>query len=186
MKKNPKLQMKHLSIELSSGVILSWSNRLLIISDRNGKTISVIKDYPIHVKNAEELADGRMLTWSVDEEYIIWNINDGSYECINKNDISLLYPYARKWLFCKNCYCPPLVLYSERHTAIINLIGQLSYHFVLKWNGSMPCTPHLLALDGIALVTQETGQVCFLCTYYGNCQISIGELEIIMYKERSV
>ena len=45
------------------------------------------------------------------------------------------------------------------------------------WHGESKCTARHLKSDGLALLTQANGQVCFLHLYHGNTRISIMELE---------
>jgi WD40 repeat protein len=185
------------AIELRNGRVLSWSWNNNVIPDRSdktkivwnsnsGKCLTVLRGHLISVEGAIELKDGRVLSWSDDKTYRLWNPRSGT--CLKTIE--------RSKFKTKNPKLYAEYQQKRNPNQVQNtLIGQFNSRMAyLETNNSTICfwqaeseaeTRHLFE-NGIMVVTQVNGQVCFLNTYVGDKGVTLSELEAYLQSSKNL
>ena len=163
---------------LPDGRILTWSNdNTLRLWSNEGELLKTLEGHTDCVFDAKLLPDGRLLSYSGDRTWRLWT-RDGE-QLKTFMQLRTLKSDPMVW----DAYCAEekqdagvagLMLSTFGYGAYISFRRRGSQF--LFWHGQSYCNAKNLFIDGRAIVTQKTGQVCFLQTYIGNRRVSIDEL----------
>jgi WD40 repeat protein len=163
-------------IETKDGRFLSWGSNTVILWDRAVKPLIVFKGHSNSIVGALETKDGCFLAWSWDGTLRLWDREGRYVDACTIDDGLHRYPELRiayggkennvsRSLFCSVVNSGCLTIFDSAET------------IRLFWHGDSYCRAAHLKSDGLALLTQVNGQVCFLRIYHGNKQITVKELE---------
>jgi WD40 repeat protein len=177
------------ALSLTADRILSWSDdkTLRLWNAHSGQCLAVFEGHTSWVCGGVALADGRILSWSWDNTLRLWDEQSGQcLEIISEKQASQIHP---EWLHtrvessnaesvCGDCFADASSRSAHlRHKRISNILA--------AWNADSDSLCRVLSSDGIAVVTQENGQVCFLKLHHGNRRVSLTEAEEILATQKN-
>ena len=183
--------------ELADGRLLSWSSdcTLRLWDSHSGACLMILEGHRDGVHGAIELPGGRILSRSKNGTLGVWDSHSGAcMEVIQEAKFDRLRP---EWLMVRSSawYIEGVVVVGEfqidassklsirRHTTRTGHTTRLTHRTspiaIADWNSDIDATARCLFLDGTAVVTLDSGQVCFLNLYHGNRRISLAELDAL-------
>jgi WD40 repeat protein len=167
------------AVQLADGRILSrsWDNTLRIW-DTDGRPIAALEGHTDYVNGAVQFADGRILSWSWDNTLRIWDSNTGvNIEVLDFDQFCIKYPESVSLYLGKElCYLP---LFSRAYMNYADISLTTKNHRIAlcaRWHAESDSKVRFLRADGILILTQDNGQVCFLELFDGQKHISLEEL----------
>ncbi|MBN1364746.1 MAG: TIR domain-containing protein [Syntrophaceae bacterium] len=164
-------------IELGNHKICSWYNKRLQLWDENFQIIKTCEGHQLEIIGAAELNDKTVLSWSSDE-VILWDNKGILITVISRENYPELYP---EWTFLiENVKQKTHYAQFRVDSYQPNSIGIFPVNIVkgpiALWHGEVNAIPWFLYPDGLAIATQDNGQVCFLKLYNGAERIGLDEL----------
>ena len=171
------------ALETKDGHFLSWSwDHTLRLWDHEGKPLAILEGHMSGVRGALETRDGHFLSWSSDRTLRVWDqMGRDLYSCTIDDGLRKFPEFRTAYSGRENNVSQSSfrVLGSFRVLANIGCLTTFNEGTVtnLFWHGESECKARHLKSDGLAVLTQANGQVCFLRIYHGNKPISVEELE---------
>jgi WD40 repeat protein len=172
------------ALELADRRLLSWSwdKTLRLWDSHSGKCIAILEGHTGPVFDAFVLTDGRFLSLSADKTLRLWDNRHGAcLEVVPSGQINgEKHP---EWVRALDR--------RKRRKIVQNFFlepppraAQLCYKTipipVAIWHADSDTATPCLMLDGTAVVTLDSGQVCILKLYHGHRRISLAEAEEII------
>jgi hypothetical protein len=167
------------ALETKDGCFLSWAHDdTLRLWDASGGPLTVFKvKGKGWVKDVLETKDGQFLSRDIwDSTLWLWNRDGRSIGSYTLEEGLREFPEFRI------AYCGKQNNVLQSYFRGFEKSGCLTTCNDIKtdnlfWQGDSTCTARHLKPNGLAVLSQNNGQVCFLRIYYGNNPISVEELE---------
>lgn len=138
--------------------------------------LAVLEGHTHQVYSALETKDGRFLSWSEDHTLRLWDqMGRGLYSCAIDEGLCR-FPEFRLAHEGKENYVSRSLLRVMMNSGFLTVFSE-SCIPRLFWHGESKCSAPHLKPEGLAILTQQNGQVCFLRIYHRNKPISVEELE---------
>ena len=163
---------------LAEGRILSWSwdKTLRLWDGHSGKCLAVLEGHLNFVSSMLALPDSRILSWSGADGVRLWDNLGSPIAWHSFENGLLLFPELRSAIGGEHNLQPSCLWGTANYVGLLRLFGEAS-EAVFRWQSDATCTARYLLPDGRALLSQATGQLCFLQLHHGNRPISTAELE---------
>jgi len=169
------------AIELHDDHLLTWSqDKTMRLWNKDGKPLQIFDGYFDFANGGViELNDRRLLAWNCYRNLQIWE-NEKSPKILSWDE------GIAKFIEFKSIFPN----YNNFHENYLNFFYQLFFskeHLVKEfcWHGQSVCTTRYIKQDGLHLLSQANGQVCFLKTYIGNKKVTLDELETYMLENHN-
>jgi WD40 repeat protein len=171
------------ALQLTDGRVLSWSrDKTLRIWGAEGRPPIVLAGHQYFVKGAFQFADGEILSWTSDKTLRIWDSKTGAcHEIMDFNRFRIRYPESIPLYLGKNVCSHSLFAKAEGRYGEINLpVRGKGIILCVRWHADYGCATRFLNPDGILILSQDNGQVCFLQLYQGSNRISLNVMKELL------
>jgi WD40 repeat protein len=176
------------AMALADGKILSWAGdqTLRLWDGQLGQCIAVLEGHSGWVRGALVLADGKILSWS-DDNLTLWDAQRGKLlEMVSESHVSRTHPewlHARERSRNSSGVCSGY--FADSHGRSISLRHKSIGKFpTVVWNTDSNVSSRVLSPDGTVVLTEDSGQVCFLKLHHGNLRVSLAEVEKILFSQK--
>jgi len=140
-------------------------------------------------KNAEgalALADRRLLLWSWDNTFQLWDGQSGAcLETVSEDVAAIRHP---DWVQARMKAQHARSIFRDFFVRALNRSVHLRYKVIASvlatWNAESDSIAPCLMPDGTAVVTQANGQVCILKLHHGNRRISSPRRKTLLTLQR--
>jgi len=146
--------------------------------------MAVFEGHTDRVSGALELANGRLLSWSRDKTFRLWNGHSGAcLAAVAEDQVAKLHP---EWLYERRKMENSGSVAGDCFVTVSARTAHLRYKSISSilaaWNADSYTVARCLQPDGTTVVTQRNGQVCILEMHHGNRRVSVAEAEEIFAK----
>lgn len=159
-------------LTLIDGKLLTWSkDKTIILWSNTGNILQVYSGIKGTINNAALVNGNKIIAWA-DNEAIVWSINGN---ILNKNDIDpslVIELYPKKWQVENMLMMPSYK--SIKLFSVADLTNDAEKP--INWESEYKCELIEFRFDGSAIVSQYSGNICLLQSYFSNHPIAVRKI----------